>query len=57
MKKSALTQATFDHNEVATVLASIAQLDPTRCRLEVVQNQDKSLAFIITQEVNYAEVS
>ena len=51
MKKTAITQATFDHNEAATVLAALAKLDPTKCKLEVVQNQDKSLSYIITQEV------
>jgi predicted aldo/keto reductase-like oxidoreductase len=50
MKLIQSTKAVLTHEEVLTILCGLAKMDPMKTRLDVMQNQDKSLTYILTNE-------
>ena len=50
MKEYHIKQVVFTHEEVMTALAAVSRMDPAKCRLEVLQNEDKSLLYKVTHQ-------
>jgi hypothetical protein len=48
IKEYHIKQVVLTQEEVTLALASVCKLDPYKSRLEVLQNEDKSLVFKVT---------